>query len=70
MNGEFYFNGLKDSIENQLAKKAEEQEIIAYSLWMESYLFLQHPFFIPILLPINLPIFLLVKLIVWFMGSK
>ena len=32
--------GLKDSIQNGLAKRAKEQEVIAYSWWIEIYYFL------------------------------
>ena len=63
-------NGLKDSIKNQLAQEAEEQENIAYSLWKAIYIFLQHPFFIPLILPIHRSIFILVKFIFWIVKSK
>ena len=63
-------NGLKNSIKTKVAKYAKEQKTITYTLWKEVYIFLQHPFFIPILLPINIVCFLLIKLIVWLIGLK
>ena len=62
--------GLKNSIKNQVAKNAKEQEMITYTSWKELYIFLQHPFFIPILRPINIVCFLLIKFIVWLIGLK
>ena len=63
-------NGLKNSIKNHVAKYAKEQETITYTSWKELYIFLQHPFFIPILIPINIVRFLLMQLIVWLLGLK
>ena len=62
--------GLKNSIKNQVAKNAKEQQTITYTSWKELYIFLQHPFFIPILIPINIVRFLLMQLIVWLLGLK